>query len=85
MQSHCSTSKCKNFVSAKASVHGRTECKVCRRENGSLISRCQFVYQNGTKCNQRNHEYHYHCSGKDCNGALFCELCMQCPNCEPCH
>jgi len=80
MQPRCTISGCNNFITTRAAAHGAEQCKVCRKK-----ATCQFVYGNGRKCYERNHEYHCHCSRAECNGAVYCEMCMQCPNCDPCH
>lgn len=85
MQKRCTVSGCRNFITTRAAAHGAEQCKVCRRESGILVDRCTFKYENGRKCYERNHEYHFHCPEANCNGEVYCELCMQCPNCNPCH
>jgi hypothetical protein len=86
-----SCASCKKMISVKAVSYGRNQCKRCRRANGTLVMRpkyCKFVYKNGSVCREElNHcmDYHCHCVNPSCNGAVYCELCMQCPVCDPCH
>ncbi len=73
---------CKNFVSNKASLHGRNQCKKCRRKNGTLVWTCKYRFKNGVRCHELNHDYHVHCVRETCNGAVYCSLCIQCPVCD---
>jgi hypothetical protein len=84
-QSRCINSECPHFISVKALKYEREKCKFCREKDGSLKRRCEFQYNDGMKCHESNDQYHYHCSEANCNGAVYCSLCMQCPNCNPCH
>ncbi len=90
-KSNNSCASCKMSISRKAVSFGRNQCKNCRRANGTLVMRpklCKFVYQNGNLCHETLNQcadYHCHCTNPSCNGAVYCELCMQCPVCDPCH
>lgn len=81
----CVNPGCHNYISVKALNHERNTCKVCRKKNGTLQWTCRFRYNDGRKCQESNHKYHFHCSDVKCNGAVFCGCCTQCPNCNPCH
>ena len=84
IQSRCDNPGCPHFISGDALKYNRKKCKFCREKDGSLIQRCTFQYNDGSKCRETSHKYHHHCKNEDCNGALYCETCMQCPYCNPC-
>jgi len=81
----CSGLYCSNPISRKAFFKfNRTECIICRVyiERGAS---CGFRYNNGVICKQKYMDYHHHCDKDECDGALYCETCSQCPVCDPCH
>lgn len=81
----CSEPDCLNPISRKAFLNFNCrECIKCRRY---IVTReiCRYRYDNGAICRETDLKYHMHCDNYGCDGAVYCETCLQCPICDPCH
>ena len=84
----CSSKDCNKIISRKAIIFGCINCKTCRRKIGTLKQRqpiCGYRNKYGDVCKHDYLlEYHAHCDNESCAGEILCELCGQCPICDPC-
>lgn len=82
----CSKPDCGNPISRRAFL--KFNCRECIKCRAYVVRRpkiCGYRYDNNAICKETYLDYHDHCGNIGCDGAVYCETCLQCPVCDPCH